>query len=96
MGAKATIPKIIENTNSKDYKMGVLSIQGNKEENNDSILTNMDLGDGNSLFVVFSGRGGEHVAALAKKHFVDILRKKGSYVKKNYEKALEMTFVELD
>ena len=42
MGAKATIPKIIENTNSKDYKMGVLSIQGNKEENNDSILTNMD------------------------------------------------------
>jgi serine/threonine protein phosphatase PrpC len=56
----------------------------------------MDLGDGNSLFVLFSGHGGEHVAALAKKHFVEILRKKGSYVKKNYEKALEMTFVEID
>ena len=56
----------------------------------------MDLGDGNSLFVLFSGHGGEHVATLAKKHFVDILRKKGSYVKKNYEKALEMTFVEID
>lgn len=56
----------------------------------------MDMGDGNSLFCVFSGHGGEHVAALCKKHFVEILRKKGSYVKKNYEKALEMTFVELD
>ena len=60
------------------------------------MIINLDIGDGNSIFAVFDGHGGEHVARFCKKHFVEYLIKRPSYLEKNYVKALESTFLEID
>ena len=57
------------------------------------MISDLDIGDGNSVFAVFDGHGGEHVALFCKKHFVTLLKKKKTYKAKNYEKALEETFL---
>lgn len=38
---------------------GACSMQGWRKSNEDAHIHNMDLGDGNSLFAVFDGHGGE-------------------------------------
>jgi serine/threonine protein phosphatase PrpC len=60
------------------------------------MIINLDIGDGNSVFAVFDGHGGEHVARFCKKHFVELLLKRPSYIEKNYPKALESAFLEMD
>jgi serine/threonine protein phosphatase PrpC len=56
----------------------------------------MDLGDGNSLFAVFDGHGGEQVAMFCERHFPEMLMSSEEYKGKNYARALEETFVEID
>lgn len=56
----------------------------------------LDLGDGNSLFAVFDGHGGEQVAMFCERHFPEILTTNLEYKNKNYAKALEESFVETD
>jgi serine/threonine protein phosphatase PrpC len=48
-------------------------MQGWRKSNEDAMIMETDIGDGNSLFAVFDGHGGEHVALFSKKHFVEIL-----------------------
>jgi serine/threonine protein phosphatase PrpC len=60
------------------------------------MITDLDIGDGNSVFAVFDGHGGEHVARFCKKHFVELLLQRPSYLQSNYQKALESTFLEID
>lgn len=54
------------------------------------------MGDGNSFFAVFDGHGGEQVALFCEKYMTDYLMNNEEYKCKNYAKALEETFVELD
>jgi len=56
----------------------------------------MDLGDGNCLFAVFDGHGGEQVAMFCEKYFPPMLLENPEYAKKNYARALEEVFVEID
>ena len=40
-------------------KYGACSMQGWRKSNEDAHIHTLDLGDGNSLFAVFDGHGGE-------------------------------------
>ena len=71
-------------------------MQGWRKSNEDAHLHILDLGDGNSLFAVFDGHGGEQVAIFCEKYMPEVLMNNEEYIAKNYTKALEETFVELD
>jgi serine/threonine protein phosphatase PrpC len=47
-------------------------------------------------FGVFDGHGGSEVAAMAASKFTSFLKKTKHFAEKNYEKALEETFIKLD
>ena len=81
---------------SEKYKFGACSMQGWRKSNEDAHIHNMDLGDGNSLFAVFDGHGGEQVAMFCERHFPEMLMSSEEYKGKNYARALEETFVEID
>lgn len=78
------------------FKYGACSMQGWRKSNEDAHIHNLDLGDGNSLFAVFDGHGGEQVAFFCEKHMPALLTSNDEYKAKNYEKALQETFVEMD
>lgn len=95
------LTKPITEKNAKDDKnhrlmYGACSMQGWRKSNEDAHIHNLDLGDGNSLFAVFDGHGGEQVALFCEKYFPIYLMNNEEYKCKNYQKALEETFVELD
>lgn len=71
-------------------------MQGWRKSNEDAHIHNLDLGDGNSLFAVFDGHGGEQVAMFCEKWMPQMLVENEEYKKKNYARALEETFVEID
>lgn len=71
-------------------------MQGWRKTNEDAHIHALDIGDGNSLFAVFDGHGGEQVAMFCEKYFAEYLMANEEYKCKNYQKALEETFVELD
>lgn len=47
-------------------------------------------------FGVFDGHGGSEVAAIVASKFPSFLKKSKFFAEKNYEKALEDTFIKLD
>jgi protein phosphatase 1G len=96
MGAKASTEKHPNDGENEKFKFGSCSMQGWRQTNEDAMISQLDIGDGNSVFAVFDGHGGEHVALFCKKHFVQLLKKKKTYKAKNYEKALEETFLQID
>jgi serine/threonine protein phosphatase PrpC len=51
---------------------------------------------GNNLFGVFDGHGGQEVALFVKKHFAKELVKLASYKSKCYKEALEECFLKMD
>ena len=75
---------------------GACSMQGWRKSNEDAHIHKLDIGDGNGLFAVFDGHGGEHVAMFCEKYLPDLLTNHPDYKAKNYQKALEDTFVETD
>ena len=60
------------------------------------MITELDIGDGNSLFAVFDGHGGEHIAIYVKKHFIEFLLANKNYKKGNYMLSLEEVCLKLD
>lgn len=95
------LTKPITEKNATDGKndrlmFGACSMQGWRKSNEDAHIHNLDLGDGNALFAVFDGHGGEQVAMFCEKYMPEYLLNNEEYKCKNYQKALEETFVELD
>ncbi len=78
------------------FAYGACSMQGWRKTNEDAHIHHLDLGDGNSLFAVFDGHGGEQVAYFCEKHMPNMLLSNENYKAKNYEEALKETFVEID
>ena len=68
------------------FMIGAFSVQGWRTSNENAMISDLDIGDGNSLFAVFDGHGGEHVARFCNKHFIELLLKRPSYLEKNYKK----------
>ena len=54
-------------------KYGGCSMQGWRKSNEDAHLHILDIGDGNALFAVFDGHGGEQVAMFCERHFPETL-----------------------
>ena len=81
---------------SDRFLFGACSMQGLRKSNEDAHIHNLDLGDGNALFAVFDGHGGEQVAMFCEKYFPDMLMSNDEYKAKNFARALEETFVEID
>ena len=95
------LTKPITEKNARDDKnhrlmYGACSMQGWRKSNEDAHIHNLDLGDGNSLFAVFDGHGGEQVAMFCERWFPVYLLNNEEYKCKNYQKVLEETFVEID
>lgn len=95
------LTKPITEKNATDGKnerflFGAGSMQGWRKSNEDAHIHTLNLGDGNSLFAVFDGHGGEQVAMFCEKYMPDLLMNNEEYKNKNYGKALEETFVEID
>lgn len=62
----------------------------------DSHISELDIGDGNSLFAVFDGHGGPEVAIFVQNHFTKNLVNCSAYKRKDYKQALENTFLKMD
>jgi len=75
---------------------GSCSMQGWRKSNEDAHINNLDIGDGNQLYAIFDGHGGENVAMFCEHYFIDILKNLDSYQWGNYELALQEAFVEID
>ena len=99
MGDFLTKPMTEKNaTDGKNDRLmyGACSMQGWRKSNEDAHIHSLDLGDGNSLFAVFDGHGGEQVAYFCERYMAQLLMQSEDYQKGDYGKALEDTFVELD
>ena len=62
----------------------------------DAHIAETELGDGNCLFGVFDGHGGPEVALFTRAHFTKNLINHPSYKKRDYQTALEQTFIKMD
>jgi serine/threonine protein phosphatase PrpC len=63
-------------------------MQGWRKSNEDAHINSLDIGDGNQLYAIFDGHGGENVAKFCEHFFTDILKNLESYQNKNFEIAL--------
>jgi protein phosphatase 1G len=62
MGDYLTKPITEKNSqdgNNEKMAYGSCSMQGWRQSNEDAHINNLDIGDGNSLFCVFDGHGGD-------------------------------------
>ena len=69
----------------------------------DAAIHQLNIGDGNALFAVFDGHGGNNalisgseVSEYVSQIFVDILKGLPEYTKKNYVNALDIAFKKVD
>lgn len=62
----------------------------------DAVIHELNIGDGNSLFAVFDGHGGPEVSRYVSEIFVKELKETAEYKKKEYAKALDLTFKRID
>ena len=72
MGDFLTKPITEKNpTDGKNDRLmfGACSMQGWRKSNEDAHIHELDLGDGNALFAVFDGHGGEQVAMFCERYF---------------------------
>ncbi len=53
-------------------------------------------GEGVGLFAIFDGHGGIEAAKFCERHFQEVLLKNPNFQQKQYAKALEETFLEMD
>jgi serine/threonine protein phosphatase PrpC len=53
-------------------------------------------GQGVGLFAIFDGHGGIEAAKFCERHFLEVLLRNPNFLSKQYAKALEETFLEMD
>lgn len=76
MGAYLSEPNKEKDSESKDgakMSYGACSMQGWRKEQEDAHIANLQLKNGEAIFGVFDGHGGEKVAKFVKDKFIAIL-----------------------
>lgn len=99
MGGFSSSPDISKqssNFNCEAFKIGASSMQGWRETMEDAHIIEPLLTDSVSLFAVFDGHGGPHVARFCADFFVDELLLNESFKHRQYKQALEETFLRMD
>jgi len=93
-------PKTQKDTTSGQstfYKYAMSSMQGWRLSMEDAHICNENInGQGIGLFAIFDGHGGIEAAKFCERHFLDVLLKNQNFINKQYAKALEETFLEMD
>lgn len=94
-------PNTTKHTSTGQSKMGyrwaATGMQGWRLSMEDAHIVNDNFdGKGTGLFAVFDGHGGIEVAKFCELHFAQELLNNESYRNKNYQRALEETFLRMD
>lgn len=78
------------------FSFSAVSMQGWRNNQEDSHIADIKLPNGEAIFGVFDGHGGAEVARFVEKKFVDTFIKMPEYKSGNYEAALTKCFIRLD
>ena len=62
----------------------------------DEFISEIDIGNGNSLFCVFDGHGGNEAAQFVKEHLLNELTNSSAYKRKEYKSALKDAILRVD
>ena len=73
-------------------------MQGWRKRQEDSHITELDLGPSNNtqIFAVFDGHGGNEVAKYVANHFTEEFLKNQNYLRNDIKKALEENYQKMD
>ncbi len=88
--------KIIHEGENGKMRYAAVTMQGWRRTQEDAHISQLDIGEGISLFAVFDGHGGHEVAQYSDKHFVKELKRLPSFKKKDYRAALTECFLKMD
>ena len=78
------------------FQYSCCSMQGWRNQQEDSHIADVKLPNGEAIFGVFDGHGGKEVALFVQKHFVNVFKKLPEYKAGNYEAALTKAFITMD
>ena len=99
MGPYLSTPNTAKHTEVGEdnrFAFSCVSMQGWRNNQEDSHIADVKLPNGEAIFGVFDGHGGEQVAKFVQKKFVDLFKKLPEYKNGDYEKALTKAFIQLD
>ena len=71
--ARPILAKNAIDAENNKFIYGACCMQGWRKTNEDAHIQELDIGDGNSLFAVFDGHGGDEVAKYCEKYFIEML-----------------------
>jgi serine/threonine protein phosphatase PrpC len=77
-------------------QFSAVSMQGWRNQQEDSHIADLKLPNGEAIFGVFDGHGGKEVALFVQKKFVDTFKKLPEYKSGNYKEALRKCFIQMD
>ena len=96
MGPYLSQPNTAKDTQTgSDNRMqfSAVSMQGWRNQQEDSHIADLKLPNGEAIFGVFDGHGGKEVALFVQKKFVDTFKKLPEYKSGNYKEALRKCFI---
>lgn len=88
--------KVTEMGSDARFQYSAVSMQGWRNQQEDSHIAELKLPNGEALFGVFDGHGGKEVALYVEKKFVNTFKNLAEYKSGDYEAALRKCFITMD
>ncbi len=85
--------KDLEQGSDNRLSFSAVSMQGWRNQQEDSHIADLKLPNGEAIFGVFDGHGGKEVALYVQKKFVETFKKLPEYKSGQYEDALKKCFI---